>query len=160
MLSRFDVDVTVFIPNYFNILLFGASQLPVACILCTVSSFFVFFRDFSACSVVKFYMSSSLHRAFISRGFIAVFPLLGLFSVHFAAFSGSIHALFKAPCPVRTFLHFVPIGRLHRLRLFALICRSLVYGLLVVPRSPVMKTVQSKFKLVILFINISFVDPD
>jgi hypothetical protein len=69
-----------------------------------------------------------LRRASISRGFIAVFPVLGLY---FVAFSGSIYVLFMAPCPLRTFLHFVPIGWLHRLRMFALIGDNLVYGLLV-----------------------------
>jgi Endonuclease/Exonuclease/phosphatase family len=55
LLSRFHVDVIVFISSYFIILLIGASQLPVACILYSVSSFFVFFRDFPARSVVRFH---------------------------------------------------------------------------------------------------------
>jgi hypothetical protein len=121
----------VFILSYFNIFVIGASQLPVACILYSVSSFFVFFF---ARSVVKFHtyvvdVASCFYLSWSYRRF----PSSSIVSVHFVAFPGSIHALFMAPCPVRTFLHFVPIGRLHLLRLFALDCEILVSGLLVTP---------------------------
>ena len=46
LLSGFHVDVIVFILSSFNVLLIGDSQLPVACILYSFSSFSCFFATF------------------------------------------------------------------------------------------------------------------
>jgi hypothetical protein len=83
----------------------------------------VLFCDFPARSVVKFHtyvvdVASCFYLSWIYRRFPSSRIVFSAFCYVFW------------PCPLRTFLHFVPIGQL---RMFALVCENLVYGLLVAP---------------------------
>jgi hypothetical protein len=70
LLSGFHVDVIVFILRSFNVLLIRASQLPVACLLYSFSSFSCCFATFQPVLLSNFiHTSSTLRRASISRGF-------------------------------------------------------------------------------------------
>jgi hypothetical protein len=53
------------------------------------------------------------------------------------------------------FLHFVLTGRLHRLRLFAFVCESLVYGLLVAPS--VLLTLFAQFIAVVVALVVALI---
>jgi hypothetical protein len=132
LLSRFHVDVIVFILSSFNVLLIRASQLPVACILHSFFLFLVLFRDFPARSVVKFHtyvvdVASCFYLPWIYRRFPSSWI------VFCCVFWLDLCFVYGTMSPSDILAPSSAVGRLHRLRMFALVCENLVYGLLVAP---------------------------